>query len=539
MPDFTIDVPGFSDIIRLPGLESVELRRQQIRRMATRNTALPEPMQWIPGAINWLDDRQDILSLALQVGIPVLKVVMPRLVPVVGWGLLANDALNLCTNILGAAVTGRVGKMKAAGMFRLATAGKAARAKTLATFVTKMPWTATAITAGQVMRSATGYGLQLGGIMGMVTDSVWGAIRSSGGAGVQLRLPPDADPAMRAGAWLANLPTYLGQTTNLEPADQAATFATANAAMQLVAKRWPDQSPDVFATAYDTAATFSTMVWNPATEQAVSAEGGDPFALPIPPQSSGPTPCLYKDTLKNADAEWAEIEKLFAKNVGNSPWGEAAMNMAQEAADTAHATANDDPGGPDVELTPFQAWQLRVIELGVIPPWLMVYGDYWYFSNNGIDDIRFVRDHIHNPGDLKPRGILSPPMPPPRDYSPSEQINHWFNRSRSLKYSNRASFNFWGQGRYPAQAGFVRMSRLGHPPLRYLRTDYTDWSTGANDLGPDTVCQAALDIWGNFGIRLTGDVPTPMPNNDDYAFGRWYTRGNQPAWMRPPDRGGG
>lgn len=94
---FTIDIPGVSDILKLPGLESKELRRERAQRLRTANSAVPQALRWIPPILNKLDDAQDLLFTASVLAVPILKRVLPRLLPFVGWALLVSDLLNSFT----------------------------------------------------------------------------------------------------------------------------------------------------------------------------------------------------------------------------------------------------------------------------------------------------------------------------------------------------------------------------------------------------------------------------------------------------------
>lgn len=97
-PDpFTITVPGITDILKLPGLDSPDLRRERADRYSQQHSGLPQGLKWVPALLTKLDDAQDLLFTALALAIPLLVRIAPRLLPLAGWLLLANDLLNIGT----------------------------------------------------------------------------------------------------------------------------------------------------------------------------------------------------------------------------------------------------------------------------------------------------------------------------------------------------------------------------------------------------------------------------------------------------------
>lgn len=94
-PDpFTINLPGLTDIVKLPGMDSADLRRQRIARMRSAHSPLPQGLQWIPPLLNKLDDAQDILFTALAVGAAAARWLGFRAIPGLGIALTVNDLLN-------------------------------------------------------------------------------------------------------------------------------------------------------------------------------------------------------------------------------------------------------------------------------------------------------------------------------------------------------------------------------------------------------------------------------------------------------------
>lgn len=201
---YTITIPGMHDVFIIPADKQTWRNRQVARiiRMKQQNSPIPDKLKWIPQVINYIDDAQDNLAIALIAGKFLLRYVAPRFVPYLGWALLANDILNLGTHLLSFAMTGRPGKL---GLREVVTAlafGRAKRMKRVAQFMSKTNWVGATIQGGQVLEQHTGYGLRLGGVMGLASDLTWGAIRAAEGKQVRIVGPPPGDPLTKAARFL-------------------------------------------------------------------------------------------------------------------------------------------------------------------------------------------------------------------------------------------------------------------------------------------------------------------------------------------------
>ena len=203
---FTVTAPGLYEVIKVPPLQDKQYRREQAIRMAQANSALPERLQWVPKVINKLDDTQDILYTALVLGKYILPKLGLRLIPGLGWALLANDVLNLATAVLATSIAGR-GPKKTGYQLLQAWMGRSGR-KLAATqqFMARTNWWAFGIQAAQASETITGYGLSLGGLMGMVTDTTWAVIRAPQNPNVVFRGPPPSDPLAKAARYLTRNP---------------------------------------------------------------------------------------------------------------------------------------------------------------------------------------------------------------------------------------------------------------------------------------------------------------------------------------------
>lgn len=234
---YTISIPGMSDVFILPiqSLDNPQLKLQRILRMKAKHSPIPDKLKWIPQAINYLDDAQDELAMALIVGKFLLRYVAPRFIPYLGWALLANDILNLGTGLLSLAMTARPGKLGLREVITSLGFTKAKRMKRVAQFMGKTNWVGAALTAGQVLENRTGYGLRLGGIMGCASDIVWGGIRSAQGKQVRFQGPPPADPISKAARFIMQSAQMSWLLNSVTPEDkQLIIAAQAVAASTLV-----------------------------------------------------------------------------------------------------------------------------------------------------------------------------------------------------------------------------------------------------------------------------------------------------------------
>lgn len=189
---FTIDIPGLLDIIKIPldRKSQEQLAESRIKRMLTYKSPVPEDLRWIPHVINILDDVQDMIYTFFPLAKVLLLGVAPRLIPAIGIVMLAGDALNLATGILSIPMMGpgikklaylqgryfkgrtrRVGGIRRSGMRRVRIGA----------------WMAQ---AGQSLRTLTGFGIQLGPLMGTMSDAFWAMMRIQQGEHVIVRGPP-------------------------------------------------------------------------------------------------------------------------------------------------------------------------------------------------------------------------------------------------------------------------------------------------------------------------------------------------------------
>lgn len=95
--NYTINIPGIQDVVRIGAYEDPDLKRQRwLRYKNTRNPA-PGFAQSAAQILNFIDDAQDLLFTALALAWPLLRRLPLRMLPGLGWLLTINDILNLFT----------------------------------------------------------------------------------------------------------------------------------------------------------------------------------------------------------------------------------------------------------------------------------------------------------------------------------------------------------------------------------------------------------------------------------------------------------
>ena len=202
---YRIQIPGMKGFVSVPAEKKLtpEVKDIIIKRYMAKYSPVPRKLQWIPGVINQIDDAQDLLSVALTLGKPLLRKLPGRFIPGLGWILLANDILNLGTAILSIPLQGRPGKNIGRNVLRYMAGNKFKRAKVVQKWLSTTNWLGFSLQAGQVSTTLTGYGLKLGPLMGMVSDITWGAVRKLQGAQVEIKGPPPDDYIDKAARFLA------------------------------------------------------------------------------------------------------------------------------------------------------------------------------------------------------------------------------------------------------------------------------------------------------------------------------------------------
>jgi hypothetical protein len=94
---YTVAFPGISDILKVPGIDSPELRRERAERYARARSPGLELLSWVPKVLNKLDDAQDLLYTGLVIAGFILRKAGARFLPGLGILVTINDILNAFT----------------------------------------------------------------------------------------------------------------------------------------------------------------------------------------------------------------------------------------------------------------------------------------------------------------------------------------------------------------------------------------------------------------------------------------------------------
>lgn len=366
---YTITVPGIQDIIRIPPLESTDLKRERIRRWKAARSPLPQTLDWIPQAINRLDDLQDELITALILGRWLAPRLLGRFLPYVGWALLASDILNVTNAILSTFTGGATSKVNFYRTMLNTLGGRSAAVARAEGFLARdIPWFGFAVQGAQVLRTFTGWGLQLGGIMGMISDATWGSIRAAQGGQLRIIGPPPSDPVSKATQvlsyssllpWMAGIYNPTEALIDILGTHAAANIATNDGTATLDQQRLVDLAGLTIP---------SREIWSQSSIDALQAEGFDlnaPATLPLP---FAPNTATYGGAFRaggGAGGTWEEDLKGTLGDTGAAHAANVITNGTSEMFWDVYAGA----GGVTKNLTPFERLVGIAIHKNVWPPW--------------------------------------------------------------------------------------------------------------------------------------------------------------------------
>lgn len=367
---YTIDIPGLSDVIRLPieSLDNKELRRQRAQRFKSKVPPIPAFLSWVPDMINKLDDCEDVLSVGLTLAKPLLRHVAPRFVPGLGWILLGLDIVNLTTALLGLAASGPTSKRVTRQVMDLAETNGRRRATNVAQWLNRTNWLGFALQAGQVLDTFTGYGLQLGPIMGGLSDVFWGSIRAIGGAQVKFRGPPEADPLAKAARAISQASSILALPDFYDREDLEIAIAARNVAADILTN---PQDPTILDARSDELAQVQMpqfYSWNPASREALREEGLDPDASTEAGQFPGDPIMTYRQTMQSR-ASFHSFSAITTYNLlGKSDRSAGFGFVYNEAGRHFWEYTSGNPKNLTYEPQNWQDAALRGIENNVFPP---------------------------------------------------------------------------------------------------------------------------------------------------------------------------
>lgn len=190
---YVIKIPEISDIIHLkPNLlkSPEEIRAEKIKGL-NQILASPAP-EWVrkySTAMTFLDDVQDATSViypAIAMLSRVLPKVMNRILPVLGWLMLAGDLLNLAIGIGRLPMAGMGGKRLNCKFLNQNPFGKMARLQRAGLLRNYKPGIADLLQVAQTTDNIIGVGLSLGPLVGLIQDAITGAYRYATGEKVRI-----------------------------------------------------------------------------------------------------------------------------------------------------------------------------------------------------------------------------------------------------------------------------------------------------------------------------------------------------------------
>jgi hypothetical protein len=430
-----------------------------------------------------MDDIQDVLITALTLGRPILTRLPTRVVPILGWALLANDVLNASVALLSVVTSGRIAKASVYKSLLSSIGGRAARVNRAETFLKgRLAWIPFLLQAGQVLKTFTGWGLQLGGVMGASTDIAWGAVGALRGEPLKLIAPPPSDPINKAWRVLsrASFLPFLAPLVN--PSDLPWLTAGFNTAVQWLTDelRGPADDDRLGSLAADQIKTIGA--WEPSTRAALTDAGEDPDGmtdLPLPAGNTNPTlgAAAQSSALHVPDLE-STMQSILAGAEGES----IAAACAREAADTC-LDVYGGPGAIEKVLTPFERLMGMAIERNVFPPWATDETDAQWWRDFTHQTLRLTVDNRKYWSTDVDGSEINPEYGFPITYPPHASkelaIQHWLQIAQWL------------------YCGAALPLPLFHLDLAQHSIDIQGWTLNDRRRGLYSLELASILVWGN------------------------------------------
>jgi hypothetical protein len=534
---YTIDVPGLNEIIvwRSPTDDEV---KEVKRRYATRRSPVPKMLQWLPQVIQVLDDTEDLISTAAPWVSLAARRLAPRLVPGLGWVVLAADVANVLTGLLGAPLVGRLPKVKAVQDLKQSIS-HARRFDARRVFPRGVRgWMGYALEAGQALQTVTGYGLRLGGIMATISDFVWGLYRwVVEGSRFVIRAPIPTDPVGKAWRWLLNGVQYL-------PAVVAAPINWVHCylfggcvALETIKANWDLRPTPERVYGFAFGPVVSWVSKEEALAEFCRLAGLEwKVAPPVGIEYDAPEPWGTMDWFKSQ--AWLEswVDREFEVSAGSDALtGALASQFFWGILDLWSRV-----GGEDFEaegtFSPRERWLLRHLEAGWVPPWRAKRCTVSFYNGRG-------RRWDYGGWDTtscRGEGVTAAPVP--RTVEPSVSINSEldaleavFRRSAQI-YSGRArEVWYWGPAGIAWQEPVRIKNEPGAPILNpVVMTAFPRWVYGV-DCGPFAPLFAWLEIFGQVGLEIydrADEVPAELEGL--VARPRWWLSHDRWLWHRGP-----
>ena len=204
---YTVRAPHFSDIIHLPVAPEITkedreefvralkegrdpdlpflkkdylmARREKYKRML--ESPSPKWLRNIGAILTAIDDAEDALSTLCVIGRLAIRLaprLLGRFIPILGWGLVAADALSLLNFTSLLPVVGRAKKRRGWDFFGDNPFNRTSRIKRAMKAVKKLPGIGDLLEVAQTTDNIFGIGISLGPIVGYAQDIITGAVRT-------------------------------------------------------------------------------------------------------------------------------------------------------------------------------------------------------------------------------------------------------------------------------------------------------------------------------------------------------------------------
>jgi len=339
--------------------------------MQRESSPIPQALRWIPTVINYLDNIEDFLIVTLTIAKPILKRLPLRFIPYIGWLLFIDDVLNLTNLMLGTALGGRSFKRATLKSVAKMVTRRPRAIQRVADFMGPTAMLPFWLQAGQVLESITGYGLALGGIMGLVTDSFWSVIRSIEGNHIVIKGNNDLDILGKAASIMVQNQQMPWMYDILTPKEHKNAMLAHNIAAQIVAENF---TAEMLTSRLNLGGELSYPLWepwNPVTIEVINENkipfSGDPEngSLPyLPVQYAYPT---YSDVFNMSAAAVDNFEyqmqNVFGRHntdgmIANMAWLESTENLLEKI----HGVGWSKPIYSGMEIDAYHA-----IEYGIFP----------------------------------------------------------------------------------------------------------------------------------------------------------------------------
>jgi hypothetical protein len=205
---YTVRIPQWDDVVHMTPTEfktPQEIKAEK-KEALTRVLESPAP-EWArtySSVMTWIDNVQDTMSIVYPL-LSMLGRVAPKafgkLIPVIGWIGVGYDLLNIANAIGRAPLTGMKSKRELCVLKKRNPFSKAARIENARKIKNYKAGLSDLIQVAQVLDQFTGAGLCLGGVMGAITDSIFGAYRYLNGEPVRWSFdPPPVENLQMMGA---------------------------------------------------------------------------------------------------------------------------------------------------------------------------------------------------------------------------------------------------------------------------------------------------------------------------------------------------